>query len=221
MGCSGGSCSSCSSCSTDDRKDDNELPPGMLDRYDLDQSTANGALVWIEVLRCPDGPRISDASLQILEAVCSMNEGRTFAVIFGGPELKTLYPNIFGCGVGTVYHVRDKDSECYDSNRYSVTLCDIVDRVVPAFVVMAATERGGQIAEKMASMLSVNIYKGCEKIHLEGRNLRTEPADMNQFLMPNKKTFPQIATVIPGSYPDPDKKEGKGTAIYWQTRGSF
>ncbi len=218
MGCSGGSCSSCSSCSSTDGRDDNELPPGMLSRYNLDQSTADGALVWLEVLRCPDGPRIADASLQILAEICKINTGRTFAVMFGGADLKPLYPMIFGLGVGTIYHVRDPDSDCYDSNSYSITICDIVDRVVPAAVLLAATERGNQLGEKIASMLGAELSPECTKITMEGRILSTEPAPLSQFLISNKKKFPHVATVKIDSYPTPEPKEGQGTAIYWQTR---
>lgn len=217
MGCSGGSCSSCSSCSTGDSKDDNELPPGMLDRYDLDQSTADGALVWLEVNHCPDGPAITDASMSALDAVCSVNKGRTFAAIFGGPDLKPLYPRIFGCGVGSIYHVRDRDSECYDSNVYSVTLCDIADRVCPALVALPGSERGNQLGEKMASMLGVEAKLNCSRISMEGRIVETVPASMNSFLIDNRKRFPQIVTVEPDAYPVPEPKEGQGTAIYWQT----
>lgn len=221
MGCSGGSCSSCSSCSSTDGRDDNELPPGMLSRYNLDQSTADGALVWLEILRCPDGPRIADASLQILAEICKINAGRTFAVMFGGADLKPLYPTIFGLGVGTIYHVRDPDSDCYDSNTYSITLCDIIDRVVPAAVLLAATERGNQLGEKIASMLDTELSPECTKITMEGRILSTEPAPLGQFLISNKKKFPRVATVRIDSYPTPEPKEGQGTAIYWQTRKYF
>lgn len=217
MGCSGESCSSCSSCSTGDGRDDNELPPGMLDRYSLDQSVADGALVWLEVYHCPDGAMISDASMQVLDEVCRINKGRTFAVLFGGPELKSLYPKVFGCGVGSIYHVRDKDSECYDSNVYSITLCDIIDRVSPAVVAMAATERGDQLGQKISSMLGVDLNSGCTKIMMDGRALTTEPAPLNQFMISRRNKFPQVATIKIDSYPTPEPKDGQGTAIYWQT----
>jgi electron transfer flavoprotein alpha subunit len=189
----------------------------MLDRYDLDQSTADGALVWLEVLHCPEGPRISDQSMQVLSRVCGINEGRTYAVIFGGPDLKPLYPEIFGCGVGTIYHVRDRGSECYDSNVYSITLCDIIDRVVPSAVIMSASERGNQVAEKISSMLNVDLNPNCTSIEMDGRMLSTFPAPLSQFMMSNRKTFPKVATLIADSYPTPERRAGEGTAIYWQT----
>ena len=189
----------------------------MLERYDLDQSTADGALVWLEIERRPEGPVISDVSMQALGRVCSINSGRTYAVIFGGSDLKVLYPRIFGCGVGTVYHVRDRDSECYDSNVYSITLCDIIDRVTPAVVVLGNSERGTQLAEKISSMLAVELNRDCEKIDMDGRMLSTVPAPLNQFMMANRKRFPQVATLDVNAYPNPEKREGKGTAIYWQT----
>ena len=217
MGCSGGSCSTCSSCSTGDGRDDNELPPGMLDRYDLDQSTADGVLVWLEVLHCPEGPRISDCSMQALSRASGINEGRTYAVIFGGQDLKPLYPSVFGCGAGTIYHVRDKGSECYDSNVYSITICDIIDRVVPSAVILPASERGTQLAEKISEILGVELNPDCTSIDMDGRILSTFPAPLSQFMMSNRKTFPKVATLIADTYPTPETKEGQGTAIYWQT----
>lgn len=217
MGCSGGSCSTCSSCSTGDGRDDNELPPGMLDRYDLDQSTADGVLVWLEVLHCPEGPRISDCSMQALSRASGINEGRTYAVIFGGQDLKPLYPSVFGCGAGTIYHVRDKGSECYDSNVYSITVCDIIDRVVPSAVILPASERGTQLAEKISEILGVELNPDCTSIDMDGRILSTVPAPLSQFMMSNRKTFPKVATLIADTYPTPETKEGQGTAIYWQT----
>ena len=217
MGCEGGSCSSCSSCSTGTERDNSELPPGMLERYDLDQSTADGALVWLEIERRPEGPAVSEVCMQVLGRVCGMNTGRTYAVIFGGPDLKALYPGIFGCGVGTIYHVRDRDSECYESNVYSITICDIIDRVVPAAVILGGTDRGTEIAEKICSMLAVELNRDCDSIDMDGRVLSTVPAPLNQFMMANRKRFPQVATVKKDAYPTPEIKEGKGTAIYWQT----
>ncbi len=189
----------------------------MLDRYDLDQSTADGALVWLEILRCPNGPKISDASMEVLGRICDINEGRSYAVIFGGPDLKPLYPVIFGCGIGSIYHVRDRDSECYDSNVYSITLCDIIDRVSPAVVAFADSERGRQLAEKVSEMLGVEGHISCTGISMDGRMLSTVPASMNQFLMANRKKFPQVCTIAEGSYPVPAQRQGQGTAIYWQT----
>jgi electron transfer flavoprotein alpha subunit len=190
----------------------------MLNRYDLDQSVADGALVWMEILDCPDGPRISDASIQLLQRIHDINPSRTFAVVFGGPDLRPLYPRMFGCGAGTVYHVRDPGSGCYDSNRYSMTICDIVDRVSPAVVALGATERGNQVGEKVSSMLGVPLYRDCTEISMDGRTLSTVPAPLEQFLMSNRKRFPQVCTVRKDSYPTPGPVEGKGTAIYWQTR---
>ena len=217
VGCSGGSCSTCSSCSENDGRDDRDLPPGMLDRYDLDQSVADGALVWLEVLHCPDGIRMTDASLKLLDMVCGANPGRTFAVIFGGPDLKPLYPSIFGFGVGSIYHVRDKGSECYDSNVYSATICDIIDRVSPALVALPSSDRGNQLGEKISAMLGVTLRRDCEIISMDGRIVNTVPAAMDQFLIENRKRFPQTVTLRTDSQTLPEIKEGQGTAIYWQT----
>ena len=63
--CSGGSCSTCSSCGSDDP---DRLPPGMLKVYNLNQSTADGVLVWVETVPEGDGVAIADVSLELLSA---------------------------------------------------------------------------------------------------------------------------------------------------------
>ena len=86
--CSGGSCSSCSSCGSSD--DPDRLPPGMLKVYDLNQSTADGVLVWIETEGSGEDLRMADVSAELLGAARSLSDGRVFGVVFGGQEVKAL-----------------------------------------------------------------------------------------------------------------------------------
>lgn len=217
-GCSGGSCSSCSS---GDQENPDRLPPGMLKAYNLNQSTADGVLVWIETVDTPDGPRVSDVSAELLSAAKGMNDGRLFAVLFGGLEVKPLYPEIFGYGVDSLYHVRDKRLDVYTPEAYASCIAEITDRVVPAVILMGATERGRELAPRLASLLGTGLTADCTSLSMDGRKLiMTRPAFGGNLVADIEcRQYPQMATVRPGSFPTPERREGSGTAIYWQYTG--
>ena len=217
-GCSGGSCSSCSS---GDQDNPDRLPPGMLKAYNLNQSTADGVLVWVEVENSPEGPRLTDVSAEILAAAKGMNDGRLFAVLFGGLEVKPLYPEIFGYGVDSLYHVRDKRLDVYTPEAYASCIAEITERVVPAVILMGATPRGRELAPRLASLLGTGLTADCTALSMDGRKLiMTRPAFGGNLMADIECShYPQMATVRQGAFPTPERREGSGTAIYWQYTG--
>lgn len=217
-GCSGGSCSSCSS---GDQNDPDRLPPGMLKAYDLNQSTADGVLVWLETENSPEGPRLADVSAEILATAKAMNDGRLFAVMFGGTEVKPLYPEIFGYGVDTLYHVRDARLDVYTPEAYASCIAEIAERIVPAVILMGATLRGRELAPRLAALLGTGLTADCTSLSMDGRRLvMTRPAFGGNLMADIEcPHFPQMATVRPGAFPTPERREGSGTAIYWQYTG--
>lgn len=217
-GCSGGSCSSCQS---GDPNDPDRLPPGMLKAYNLNQSTADGILVWVETVQTDSGPVVSDVSAEILAAARSMNDGRLFAVLFGGLDVKPLYPELFRYGVDSLYHVKDKRLDTYTPEAYVSCIAEIVGRVSPAVILMGSTERGREVAPRLASLLGTGLTADCTGLSMDGRKLvMTRPAFGGNLVADIEcKQFPQMATVRQGSFPTPERREGSGTAIYWQYTG--
>ena len=215
--CSGGSCSSCSSCGSDDP---DRLPPGMLSVYNLNQSTADGILVWIETEGEGDGLRIKDVSAELLGAARTLSDGRVFGVVFGGAEVKALYPRIFGCGVDTLYHVREKELETYRPEEYSSCIVSLIKRIEPATVLIGATSRGRELAPRIASELGTGLTADCTSLTADGRRIvMTRPAFGGNLMADIEcLRFPQMASVRPGTFPIPEEREGTGTAIYWQHR---
>ena len=213
--CSGGSCSTCSSCGSDDP---DRLPPGMLKVYNLNQSTADGVLVWVETVPEGDGVAIADVSLELLGAARGLSDGRVFAVVFGGAEVKPLYPLIFGCGVDSLYHVREKSLETYMPEAYASCIVSLIKRIEPATVLIGATSRGRELAPRIASELGTGLTADCTGLRAEGRRLiMTRPAFGGNLLADIEcLRFPQMATVRQGTFPKPEQREGTGTAIYWQ-----
>lgn len=212
-GCSGGSCSTCSS-------DPDRLPPGLLKVYNLNQSVADGVLVWIEVENDNDGVRISDVSAELIAAARGLTEGRVFGAVFGGNGLKDLYPEIFGYGVETLYHIRDQSP--YSPESYSSSLAQLAERISPALILIGATSRGRELSPRLASMLDAGLTADCTGLRAEGRDVvMTRPA-FGGTLMADIQCigYPQMATVRPGTFRKPERSEGRGTVIYWQSEAS-
>ncbi len=209
-GCSGGSCSSCSS-------DPDRLPPGLLKAYNLNQSVADGVLVWIEAERTGDAVRISDVSAELISAAKGITEGRVFGAVFGGNDLNELYSEIFGYGVETLYHVRDQSP--YAPESYASSMAQLAERISPALILIGATSRGRELAPRLASMLGSGLTADCTGLRAEGRDvIMTRPA-FGGTLMADIQCigYPQMATVRPGTFRRPEKSEGQGTVVYWQS----
>lgn len=213
-GCEGGSCSTCGGSDDPDR-----LPPGMLKAYDINQSVADGTLVWLEL----SGDSVADIGAELLGKARDMTEGRVFAVVFGGPEVKQLYPEIFGYGVDTLYHVRDESARVYRPEVYAETMAALCGRINPALVLIGATPRGREVAPRLAALTGSGLTADCTGLKADGRRIvMTRPAFGGTVVADIECVgFPQMATVRPGVFPRPERKEGKGTAIYWNASSSM
>ena len=213
MGC-GGSCSSCN----DEEGTCDRLPPGMLKNYNLNQSIADGTMVWVEV--DGDGSPVIGC-LEVLAAAKRTCEGRVFAVIFGDAGMKSFYPRIFGAGAHTIYHVRGEGTEVYTPEVYASCLCEVVERIVPATVLFSATPRGRELAPRFAALMNTGVTADCTGMSADDRKvIMTRPAFGGNLIADIECTqFPQVATVRVGAFPCPDPIDGQGTAIYWQYNG--
>ena len=212
-GCEGGSCQT-GSCNSPDGC---RLPPGMLREYDLDQSTAEGVFVWIETVRNGEQISVLPSSFKVLAEAARINDGRTIAAIFGDVELKPFYDEMFSCGADTIYHVKDKRLKEFHQTAYCESLADISERIVPATILMAATERGNCIASRLAAMLNVRYATDCTHMELSGRSLKVKGRSSEEISFDG---FPQIATIDENILPEPLREEGrKGTVIYRQYNG--
>ena len=207
--CSGGSCSggSCSSGSYD-----NTLPPGMLAAYNLDQATADGILVYIET----DGKTIHPAVKGILGKAREISSGRVFGIMFAGVGGKMLYDEIFSYGVDTLYHMRNSAVKEFQPPTFADAMADVSHRVGPASILFAATPQGRELAPLVAARLGAGLTADCTGLEADGRKLiMTRPALGGNILATIEcDTFPQMATVRPGTFPDPIPEVGrKGTSF--------
>ncbi len=217
MGCE--SCSS-GSCSNNDKSG---LPPGMLQKYKLSIDRSDGFLVWLEVERGPDGePRICQHCKELLGKIREMDGGnsRVWGVIFGHLELKPLYKEIYSYGVETLYEVHDKALSTFHPEAYADNIAQIVVRTEPAVILFGATPRGRELAPRVAALLDAGLTADCTGLELQDRDLfMTRPAFGGNVMATIRcTTFPQIATVRPGTFPVPEPDTSRrGTVIYWQS----
>lgn len=217
MGCE--SCSS-GSCQSNDKSG---LPPGMLKKYRLNVDRSDGFLVWIETEKDSDGNiRMCGHAKELLGKIKEMdgNRSRIWGVVFGHSELKPLYPEIYSYGVETLYEVHDRRLSVFHPEAYADNIARIAVRTEPAVVLFGATPRGREVAPRVAAELDAGLTADCTELSLDGRDLlMTRPAFGGNVVATIRCTsYPQIATVRPGTFPVPEPEEDRrGTVIYWQS----
>ena len=205
-GCSGGSCSTGSCQSDEDR-----LPPGMLSRYDLDQDTGLGTLIWAETT----DSGIDDSVIKLIGRIRSDTNDRIFAMITGPAEIRPLYDVLFSYGVDTIYHVRSKTLESYDVNLYSDALSDIAKRINPMFITLSATKKGDEVAKLTGSRLGRDVTIDAHNIpDIDNVMTVEDPRKGSVSTVIGHARSPIITTVNVSGFDVPRRIEGrKGTVI--------
>lgn len=220
------SCAASGSCSSsgDDSgscSGERKLPPGMLDHYDTDQSTADGTLVFIETVITDGVQHLDPVSIQLVGKAVEMEGGRVFGVIFGGPERKELYKEAFSYGVDTLYHVRDVRLNDFHPEAFAESITLICERVIPAVVLIGSTAKGTEIAPRIAASMGTGIVTNCSDLALEGRKLSMFKESKGNKVHYECVSFPQVATVMEGVFDTPKKHiDRNGTAFYRQYGGN-
>ena len=205
-GCSGGSCSTGSCQSDEDR-----LPPGMLSRYDLDQDTGLGTLIWAETT----DSGIDDSVIRLISRIRSNTNDRIFAMITGPAEIRPLYDVLFSYGVDTIYHVRSKALEDYDADLYSDALSDIAKRIDPMFITLSATKKGDEVAKLTGSRLGRDVTIDAHNIpDIDDVMTVEDPRKGSVSTVIGHARSPIITTVDTSGFDVPKRIEGrKGTVI--------
>jgi electron transfer flavoprotein alpha subunit len=192
----------------------------MLDHYDTDQSTADGTLVFIETVIHDGVQQIDPVSIQLVGKAVEMGGGRVFGVIFGGPERKELYKDVFSYGVDTLYHVRDVRLNDFHSEAYAESITSVCERVIPAVVLVGSTAKGIELAPRIAASMGTGIVTNCNDLELDGRKLSMFKTSNGKKVRYECISFPQVATVMEGVFCIPKKEvDRNGTAFYRQYSG--
>ena len=191
--CSTGDCSTCTSAP--------RLPPGILSRYDIDGSTADGILVWAEV---DDNEKIEPSVYEILGEARRLKAGRIFAVLFGDAEKKLLYSDLFEYGVDTIYHIRNGDLNPFRPNDYTMAIIDVTERTNPAMIMISGTVKGNELAPLIAKSLGAEYLQDDKNIPITA----VSP--------------PKVLSFAPKTFKAPEREVGrKGTAMNRQFKTSI
>lgn len=212
-------CSTCSSGGSCGTNNENGLPPGMLQQYNLNQSTAEDNLIWIETSMIDDKLKIVDVSIELIGKLKNISDSRTIGIIIGDNDVKMLYDDIFAYGIDTLYHVKDKTLATYHPEAYADAISDVANRINPAVILIGGTSRGREVAPRVAAILATGLTADCTELSMNGRALlMTRPAFGGNIIATiSCSNFPQMATVRPGTFPMPQPQIGrKGTVMYRQ-----
>ena len=206
-GCNG----SCSTC--EDGNCSSRLPPGMLTQYDIEADTSDDILVFVE---SDSEGNVHPSVFGLLGKAREISSGRLFGVMFAGASGRDNYSRLFSYGIDTLYHMRNSAVKDFQPIAFATAIADLIKRIDPASVLFSATPAGRELAPLVAAMLDAGLTADCTRLSSEGRKLiMVRPALGGNIEATIETTgFPQMATVRPGTFPDPEPEEGrKGTAI--------
>lgn len=208
-------CDSCSTgCSSGQCSDPEErLPPGMLSRYDINGSVADGVLIWIELMN----GKIPKNVLETIEMAKSLGHERIYGILFGDISRKTFYDELFEYGVGDIYHIRSAELNEFHPEAYAEAVKDVAERIDPAVILIPATSRGKELAPRTAAILEAGFAADCSKISIENGTATVISGDVTK-----TASLPLVMTIPEGIFSIPSRKEGmKGTAINRQFKGTM
>ena len=203
-----GNCSSCS-----DGNCSNRLPPGMLALYDLDTDVSDDVLVFIE---SDNDGNVHPSVPGLLGKAREITSGRVFGVMFAGASGRDQYGRLFSFGIDTLFHMRNPAVKDFQPLTFASAIAELSERITPASILISATPHGRELAPLIAAKLDVGLTADCTGLSSEGRKLVMVRPALGGNIEATIETdrFPQMATVRPGTFPDPVPEEGrKGTAI--------
>ena len=167
----------------------------------------DGAAVWVVAERRVDG-RPSAATLELLgEAVWLARRlgGYAAAIVLDAdyPELASLAPH----GADRVVHLLTPELAGYAPESYAAALIALLAaRRPPCAILFSASERGRDVAPRVAAELGLGLTGDCIGLALDpdGRLLQLKPALGTSVVAPIwSRTTPQLATVRPGTFAPP------------------
>jgi electron transfer flavoprotein alpha subunit len=188
----------------------------MLAQYDINRDVGLGTLIWAETRTVNGRIELDPAVPEIMGKAKELSDDRIFIMILGDSDIKPIYDVLFSYGADTVYHIRNKDLCIYNPEAYAECLADLSDRLKPANILIAGTVCGREVAPLTAAMLQTGLTADCTELSMkDDRLIMTRPALGGNILATIVcDTFPQMATIRPGTFRTPEPIVGrKGTAI--------
>ncbi len=119
-------------------------------------------------------------------------------------------------GVDKVYFSQSDLFSRYDPQNYGMSLAALVNKFKPEIFLMGATHQGRDLAPSLAARMGLGLTADCTELSIDDDLLlQTRPAFggnvMADIICPN--TRPQMATVRPNVFSEPEEKDEKKTEL--------
>lgn len=166
--------------------------------------------------------KLAQVGLEIIGKVTKLAENtnnKVVAVTVGGHE-EDLDNSLLQYGVDEVLKIRHPLLASYCNNSFAKALTQAVAKYNPNILLMGASKIGTDLAPRLAARLRTGLSAHCVDLEItpERKLLAVVPgwggSVMAKISCP--RSLPQMATVMPGVFDPPPKRERKGEVVTLQ-----
>jgi electron transfer flavoprotein alpha subunit len=166
-----------------------------------------GATGGVWVIADHTGGEVEDIALELLGQARELADrlGLSAAAVLLGDGVRGLAPLLGQYGADTVYLGESPLLGAYNPDAYAPLLADLIRRERPPVVLWGATDRGRDLAPRVAARLGTGLASNCTRVDLgeDGLLVMTRPVYGGQascnVVCPQAR--PQMATLQPGAVP--------------------
>ncbi len=165
------------------------------------------------------GGRLRPLSLELVAAARELagRMGERAEAVLIGHRVEGLAQDLIRHGADAVYLLDDPSLASYDAEVYVAALKELIESRRPLVVLLGDTERGQDLAPRLAQRLETGLLAGCTRLEMDLAKwllLATSPAYDDQLLVTSTipRGRPQMATLRPGAiepFPPDDWRTGE------------
>ncbi|MBC9785599.1 electron transfer flavoprotein subunit alpha/FixB family protein [Heliobacterium chlorum] len=141
-----------------------------------------------------------------------------------GHDIQPLTELAFQYGADTLYAIDDPMLEPYTNECHSIALVQLCQAHHPEILLIGATTTGRDLSGSVATALRTGLTADCTQLDVDVDNrklLQTRPAFGGNILATIlcRDRWPQMATVRPRVFPEPEKQPHRRGALVWSDLG--
>ena len=175
-----------------------------------------GILIWAEISRDDYvNPVVFELAGRASELSGALDESPVMALVMLKPEMIDKYKEAFSInGFDKVYYLENSEFGEYKTDIFSKIAVEAVKVINPEIFLIGATNQGRDIAPRISSALNTGLTADCTALDInENKKLAATRPTFGGQLMATilSKTFPQMATVRPGTFKTPKTDKRKET----------
>lgn len=175
--------------------------------------------IWVYVEQTEG--KIANVSLELLEEAKKLknkmqNPGQVVAVIIGY-QITELAKALIEYGAEKVFIAEDEKLKLYQPKYYAAILENLIKEHDPHILLVGATQIGSQLAPTVAAKVKTGVAAHCVELKIDEKDdlVAVVPAFggkvLGDILCPKHR--PQMASVKPGIFDKPEKREAVGEII--------